>query len=121
MNRHFSPKKRIKSFAYAWKGILLLIKSEHNAWIHLVCAILVICAAIYFDINRMEWIAVIVCIGLVLAAEAINTAIESLVDLVSPEENPIAGKVKDLAAGAVLICAISAAIIGLLVFIPYII
>ncbi len=67
----------------------------------------------------MEWVAIILCIGMVLATELINTAIERLVDLISPDRNPIAGQIKDIAAGAVLICAIAAAIVGLIIFIPY--
>lgn len=117
----FSIKKRMKSFTYAGKGIKNLICKEHNAWIHLTVAVLVILVGFYFDIQRGEWIAVIGCIGAVMAAEAFNTAIERLVNLVSPEWHPIAGEVKDIAAGAVLICAITAAIIGLIIFIPYII
>lgn len=90
-------------------------------WIHLAAAILVVIAGFFFGIERGEWIAIIGCIGAVMAAEAFNTAIERLVNLVSPQWHPIAGEVKDIAAGAVLICAIAAAIIGLIIFIPYII
>lgn len=115
----FSVKKRMKSFTYAWKGIGNLICKEHNMWIHLAAAILAVAAGCYFEIQRGEWIAVIGCIGAVMAAEAFNTAIERLVNLVSPQWHPIAGEVKDIAAGAVLICAIAAAIIGLIIFIPY--
>ncbi len=117
----FSIKKRIKSFSYAWKGIRSFIGQEHNAWIHCVIMVLVIAAGFCFQITRGEWIAVVLCFGLVLAAEGFNTAIERLVNLVSPQQNPIAGDVKDLAAGAVLICAVVAVIVGLIVFIPYII
>lgn len=117
----FSIKKRLKSFTYAWKGVKGFIRCEHNAWIHLTIATLTVIAGFVFEIQRMEWIAIIICIGVVMAAEAFNTAIERLVNLVSPERNPIAGEVKDIAAGAVLICAIAAAIVGLTIFIPYII
>ena len=65
------------------------------------------------------WMIIILCIGVVIAAELFNTAIEKLVDLVSPQQHPVAGQVKDIAAGAVLVCAATAAIIGLIVFIPY--
>ncbi|MDA6987305.1 diacylglycerol kinase family protein, partial [Escherichia coli] len=65
------------------------------------------------------WTVVVLCFGVVIAAELFNTAIERLVDLVSPERHPVAGQVKDIAAGAVLVCAVAAAIIGLIIFIPY--
>ena len=108
----FSIKKRLKSFTYAGKGIKSFVCREHNVWIHM--------AVFFFEIHRIEWIAIIICIGVVIAAEAFNTAIEKLVNLTSPEWNPIAGEVKDIAAGAVLICAVAAAIVGLVIFIPYI-
>lgn len=111
--------KRLKSFAYAFKGIGSFLPKEHNAWIHCAAIAVVTAAGLAWDITRMEWVAVILCFGLVLAAEAFNTAIERLVDLVSPDFHPVAGDVKDIAAGAVLICAIAAAIVGLIVFIPY--
>ena len=111
--------KRIKSFGYAFKGIASLIKKEHNAWIHCTAIGVVTLAGFYFDITPTEWCIVVICFGLVLAAEGFNTAIERLVDLVSPDYHPIAGDVKDVAAGAVLICAIAAAIVGMIVFIPY--
>ena len=73
----------------------------------------------YFGITPTEWCIVVICFGVVLAAEGFNTAIERLVDLVSPGFHPIAGDVKDVAAGAVLICAIAAAIVGSIIFLPY--
>lgn len=116
----FSIKKRIESFKYAGRGIRSFISKEHNAWIHITVATMVIVAGLAFEVKREEWIALIFCIGMVLAAEGFNTAIERLVNLVSPQWHPLAGDVKDIAAGAVLICAITAAIIGLIIFIPYI-
>lgn len=114
----FSFKKRAKSFVYAFAGIKELIKKEHNAWIHCFATICVIVCGIFFNISRMEWIAVSICIGMVLMAEAFNSAIERLTDIVSPEYNKKAGKVKDLAAGAVLLAAIGAATVGLIIFVP---
>lgn len=111
--------KRIKSFAYAFKGVCSFLTKEHNAWIHCTAIVVVSIAGWALGITRMEWVAVTICFGMVLAAEAFNTAIERLVDLVSPDFHPIAGDVKDVAAGAVLICAIAAAIVGLIVFVPY--
>lgn len=114
----FSPAGRAKSFRYAIRGIFLFMKTQHNAWIHLVAAIVVTIAGFYFSLSGTEWIAVILAIGFVFSAEAFNTAIEWLVDKISPEYDPVAGKVKDVAAGAVLIAAVAAAVIGILVFFP---
>ena len=111
--------KRIKSFGYAFKGIASLIKKEHNAWIHCTAIVLVTVCGFYFGITPTEWCIVVICFGVVLAAEGFNTAIERLVDLVSPGFHPIAGDVKDVAAGAVLICAIAAAIVGGITLFPY--
>lgn len=112
-------RKRIKSFGYAFKGIASLLKKEHNAWIHCLAIVVVTSLGFYFHISPTEWCIVLLCFGMVLAAEGFNTAIERLVDLVSPERHPVAGDVKDVAAGAVLICAIAAAIIGCIIFLPY--
>lgn len=117
----FSIRKRLLSFTYAGKGLKSFIRKEHNAWIHSAATILVIAMGIVFHISTQEWIAIILCIGMVFAAEAFNTAIERLVNLVSPEQHPVAGDVKDIAAGAVLICAIAAAIVGVVIFIPKIV
>lgn len=119
MSHPFNVKKRIHSFIYAWKGIRSLFSEEQNAWIHAGATCLVIFSGCFFRITSGEWIVLLLCIGMVLMAEAINTSIERLVDLVSPEFHPLAGKVKDLAAGAVLIGAVIAAIIGLIIFVPY--
>ena len=112
-------RKRINSFGYAFIGIASLLKREHNAWIHCIAIIVVTLAGLHFGITRTEWCIVCLCFGMVLAAEGFNTAIERLVDLVSPDFHPVAGDIKDVAAGAVLICAIAAAIIGMIIFIPY--
>ena len=112
-------KKRIKSFGYAFKGIAKFVSGEVNAWIHCTAIVVVTLMGFYFHITPTEWTAVVICFGMVLAAEGFNTAIERLVNLVSPGFHPIAGDVKDIAAGAVLVCAISAAIVGLIIFVPY--
>ena len=111
-------KKQLRSFGYAWKGIRCCVGKEQNLSFHLIVTVLTIIAGFLLDITRTDWMIVILCIGVVIAAELFNTAIEKLVDLVSPERHPIAGQVKDIAAGAVLVCAATAAIIGLVVFIP---
>ena len=115
----YSFKKQLKSFSFAWKGILTCAGHEQNITFHLLVAILVIAAGLLFNITHVEWMVVMLCIGTVITAELFNSAIERLVDLVSPEWNKIAGEVKDIAAGAVLVTAITAAIIGLIVFLPY--
>ena len=116
----FSLSKRLKSFVFAFRGILQVLTKEHNFWIQCVIAIIVVVSGFFFGISRMEWLFVVLAIGLVLSAEIFNTAIESLVDFISPDFNRKAGLIKDIAAGAVLLVAITAAVIGCLVFIPYI-
>lgn len=115
----FSIGKRIKSFAFAFRGIFKAFRTEHNLWIQSSIAIVVVFLGFYFQIPSNEWVLVILAIGLVLTAELFNTAIESLVDMVSPEYDKMAGFVKDVAAGAVLVAAITAAVIGSVIFIPY--
>lgn len=117
----FSMSQRIKSFKYAFRGIGIALKGQHNFRIHLIAAILVIAGAFLLDISNNEWLTIIFAIGLVFSAEIINTAIEELVDFVSPDVHPDAARIKDLAAGAVLVCAFTAAIIGLIIFLPKII
>jgi diacylglycerol kinase len=89
--------------------------------IHAIASVMVLAAGFIFDITLTEWCLLMGCIGLVVTSEIFNTAIETLTDLVSPEHNPLAGKTKDLAAGAVLVAAITAAIIGTIIFLPYLI
>lgn len=117
-NDGFTLRKRLKSFKFAFNGIKLLITREHNAWIHCFAAVCAIIAGFAFDISTTEWIAVTFAIGTVLAAEAVNSSIEAIADLVSPEYNEAIKRTKDIAAGAVLILAISAAIVGLIIFVP---
>lgn len=112
-------KKQLRSFVYAWQGIRCCVGKEQNLSFHLITSAVVIIAGFALGITRMEWMVIALCIGVVIAAELFNTAIERLVDLVSPERHPIAGQVKDIAAGAVLVCAAAAAIVGLIIFVPY--
>lgn len=111
--------KQLRSFGYAWKGIRCCVGKEQNLNFHLIISVIVTVAGIVLDITRGEWTVIILCIGMVIAAELFNTAIERLVDLVSPQRHPLAGQVKDIAAGAVLVCALAAIIIGLIIFVPY--
>ena len=111
-------KKRLASFKYAFAGIRNLFKTEPNAIIHLIAAILAIALGFFLSISKTEWCFVIFAIVLVFSAEAFNTAIEHLTNLVSPKYNELAGKAKDTAAAAVLIVAIGSAIVGLIIFLP---
>jgi diacylglycerol kinase (ATP) len=118
--KQFSIVARAKSFTHAWRGIKLFIRTTHNAWVQIVTTFVVVILGVYFGVSRFEWIALICAIGLVLVAEAFNTAIEIDMDLTSPEIHPLAGDTKDVAAGAVLIASIIAVIIGVLVFTPHV-
>lgn len=104
-----------KSFIYAFNGLKIAL-SERNMRVHIVCALTAIILGFVLHISMMEWIIVLICIGLVIALEMINTAIEYLVDLVSPEFNEKAGKIKDIAAGAVLVISFFVLIVGGLIF-----
>lgn len=118
MSKKFSFIDRIRSFMYAFKGLNLFFKTQHNAWLHLVAFALVVLLGCYFKLTSGEWIAILFAAGFVFTAEIINTSIEFLTDHVSPAHHEQAGKVKDLAAAAVLIASITALLIGALIFIP---
>ncbi|MEK7579275.1 MAG: diacylglycerol kinase family protein [Patescibacteria group bacterium] len=115
----FSLVKRAKSFAHAGRGLWIFLTTTHNAWIHIVIFCVALFLGFYCGITHTEWILLIFVGGIVLAAEAFNTAIEIDMDLTSPEYHPYARDTKDVAAGAVLITSITALIVGLLIFIPY--
>ena len=115
----YDYKKQLRSFRYAWQGIRCCVGREQNLSFHLIVTVCVVAAGFAFGITPGEWAAVVLCIGMVIAAELFNTAIERLVDLVSPQRHPLAGQVKDIAAGAVLVCALAAIVVGLIIFIPY--
>ena len=117
----FSIAAQLKSFTYAFNGLKVLFQEEHNSWIHLFATVCVIVAGIWLKISLLEWVAVAFAIGLVFSGEIFNSAIEDLSDVVCPERDDRIKKVKDLAAAAVLVNAITAAVIGLLVFVPKII
>jgi diacylglycerol kinase len=107
-----------KSFGYAFQGIWACIRRERNIKIHLGFMTLVIIAGCVLHISMTEWMICMILFAQVLSLEIVNTAIEACIDLVSPERQPLAKLAKDAAAGAVLISAIFAAIIGLLIFVP---
>ncbi|MCE6992392.1 diacylglycerol kinase family protein [Dyadobacter sp. CY323] len=118
MKRPVDILKAIRSFRYAGVGIYSLFRYENNARIHLIACIVVIIAGVFFQISSIEWMVIVILIGLVWAAEAFNTSIEKLADLVSPDYHPVIKVVKDTAAAGVLILAISAVIVGGVIFIP---
>lgn len=107
-----------KSFGYAFQGIFNTIRTERNIKIHCAAAILVTIFGIWLQISKTEWMICFILFGLILALELVNTAVEATVDLFTEERKPLAKKAKDVAAGAVLIVAIFAAVIGILIFIP---
>ena len=109
---------RIAAFRYAIRGILLLL-GEFHARVHLVAAAAVVLLAFYLGLGALDWAVLTISITIVLAAEAINTAIEHVVDLASPEWSSLARDAKDLAAACVLISAIGAAVVGAIVFLPH--
>lgn len=109
----------ISSLRYALIGIVCLFRENRNARFELTIAILTICASIAFRITVSEWLIILVCIGMVLSAEGINSSIEKLADKLHPDFAPEIGKVKDLAAGSVLILSFVAAIVGFIIFAPY--
>jgi diacylglycerol kinase (ATP) len=118
--RRFSINARLASFTHALRGLKELVQSQHNSWLHAITTIAVVIAGIALSLSISEWCAIVVSIAMVWTAEAFNTALEFLTDLASPEFHPLAGKAKDVAAGAVLIAAFGALIIGGLVFIPHV-
>ena len=120
-NEKFSVRKRIKSFSYAFAGLRVLFREEHNARIHAVAAVLTVAMGFLFRISPMEWIAVVIVIGMVFAAEIINSSIERTADFVKAERDDRKRDIKDLGAAAVLVCAIAAAVVGIIIFLPKII
>jgi len=117
--KNFTIKSRIKSFAYAFNGIKRLLLSQHNAWIHLVITVLVIVLGFVLQLSTVEWCLIVLSMMVVWTAEGVNTAIEFLSDAVSENHHPLIESAKDIAAGAVLISAIGAVVIGILVLYPH--
>jgi diacylglycerol kinase (ATP) len=124
VNRHllgvsFRLSERAGSFRHAFRGIGSVIRSQHNAWIHLLATVVVIALGFYVGLSAMEWCVIVLAIALVWVAEALNTAIEFLADEVTQERREGIGRAKDVGAGAVLLAAITSVILGLLVFVPH--
>ena len=109
--------KSLRSFKHAIKGVVFVIKNENNFRIHLFATLLVIVTGFFVKFSLKEWLVMTILIGLVLVTEIINTAIEKLVDFVSPEYNKRVGTVKDISAGAVLVAALAALIGGIIMII----
>lgn len=109
---------RLKSVGYAFKGMLILIKTEASIKIQVFIAIVVTIAGFYFEISKTEWIAQLAMIGLVMSIEGINTAIEYIADFIHPEYHKKIGLIKDVSAGAVFIASIVAVIVAGIIYIP---
>ena len=118
MNPKHECKKIINSFKYAIEGFISSFKTERNMKMHVLAMLLVVGGGIYLKLNITEWCFIAIAVAMVIGAELFNTAIETIVDMVSPEKNPKAKLAKDISAAAVLAFSIGAAIIGTLIFIP---
>ena len=115
----FSISARLKSFRYAAQGFIYIVRYEHNARIHLIISGVVLIMGFLLHIKRVEWVLVLICMGFVLTAEMINTAIEKLSDMVSPQKNEQIRVIKDISAAVVLLSSIISMIAGLIIFVPY--
>lgn len=116
--KRFSIVARGRSFKHAFRGVAIIFKTQHNAWLHGVALVVVVVLGLVLDVSKGEWAALILAITGVLAAEAFNTAVEIDIDLTSPNYHPYARDTKDVASAAVLITALGAFIVGLVIFIP---
>lgn len=116
--KQFGIKRLYNSFRYAIQGIQYAFRYEQNMVVHILTTIMVIIMGIFFKISTIEWIICVILIGFVIATELINTAIEAVVDLISPQVHPLAKIAKDTAAGAVFVFALTAIIAGILIFLP---
>ncbi|ANI89270.1 diacylglycerol kinase [Arachidicoccus ginsenosidimutans] len=114
----FSFKKRLASFRFAFNGLKLFIKTEHNAWIHIAATLVAIGFGAMFKISKTEWIEIFIVIGFVFSMEIINAAIERLCDFIYPDEHEIIKQIKDISAAAVLVSALVALIVGVIIFLP---
>lgn len=115
------PEKKfhILSFKYAFEGIFAALKEEPNLKIHILISILVLILSYFLQISKQDWINIILIIGFVFAVELTNTAIEAVVDAFTEKEHPGAKLIKDISAGAVLVAALTSVVLGLMIFIPY--
>lgn len=118
--RPFKFSGRVRSFRHAVAGIARMIRCQHNAWIHAGATLIVLVAALLFRVTAADWCWIVLALSIVWTAEALNTAFEFLADAASPEFHPLIRDAKDVAAGAVLITALAAAVIGALIFWPHV-
>lgn len=118
MTRSFTLSARLKSFKYALEGIVLVLKTQQNAWIHAIATLLVLALGMFFTLTATEWLLLVLSICSVWVAESFNTALEFLADTITKDFHPLIKKAKDASAGAVLISAIGSAIIGSIIFVP---
>lgn len=111
-------KGRLKSLRFAFKGMLILVRSEHSIMVQLGIGVLVSILGLILGLSPTEWMLQTMCIGMVLSAEGLNTAVEKLCDFVNPDFNPKIGRIKDISAGAVGFTAVVAAVVGLIIYVP---
>jgi len=119
--RPFTIAARLKSFGHALDGLRLMLRTQHNAWLHLAASVAVVAAGLIVGLSGEAWTALILAIVIVWVAEALNTAFELLCDVASPDFHPTVKAAKDVAAGAVLLSAAGAVVVGAMVFLPRII
>ncbi len=110
----------ISKFAWAIAGLVAVIREERNMRIHLAAAGAALGAGLIFRLERHEWGLLVIAIVMVLVTEVVNTAVERVVDLISPQYHPLAEKAKNMAAGAVLLSALAAVVLGVIIFVPHI-
>jgi len=111
-------KRRLKSFKNAFQGLFYVVKTQNNMQIHLVAFLFVVTGGFFFKISSTKWLFLILAVALVLVSEVVNTAIEEIVNLISPDFNKKAGLIKDMGAAFVLLAAIFAIVVGIIVFLP---
>jgi diacylglycerol kinase (ATP) len=116
--RPFSLAGRARSFSHAFRGLAVLMAGQHNAWVHALATALVVVLGFWLRISRGEWCLLVVAMGLVWTAEALNTAVEELADAVHPERHSGVGRAKDVGAAGVLLAALAAAAVGMLILVP---
>jgi len=115
----FSVAARLKSFTYAFEGFAFMLRTQHNAWVHLVATVGVTALGFALKVTSDDWRWLIAAIALVWVAEAMNTAFEHLCDVVQPEFHPSVKRSKDIAAAAVLVCVIASTLLGVITLWPY--
>ena len=118
MRSQLKARSRLESFRYAFAGLWYVLRTQRNAWIHAIATVGVIFLGLWLQIGLRDWALLILAIFIVWLAEIINTALEAITDLASPEVHPLARVGKDVGAGAVLLASITAFVLGLLVLLP---